>query len=244
MPEPAHWLRGRVAIVTGASRGIGRATAEAIARAGAHVVLAARTGTALDEVSEGIQREGGAATAVPTDIADDDQVARLFRSAERVGPPTVLVCAGAILHNVRFVEMTLKTWTETLQVNLTGTFLCCQQAFRGMQRAGGGRIINIASLSGVYGTEKFPGLSAYNVSKFGVVGLTETLAVEGRAHDITAICLSPGAVDTEMLRRANPRLRPGLTPEHVAALIVSLLDSPIAPASGANIPLFSNAGTD
>ncbi len=244
VPEAAHWLHGRVAIVTGASRGIGRAAAEAVARAGAHVVLAARTGQALDEVSEAIRRGGGAATAVPTDIAEDDQVARLFQAAERIGPPTALVCAGAILHNVAFGEMALRTWNETLRVNLTGTFLCCQRAFRAMQGAGGGRIINIASLSGVYGTEKFPGLSAYNVSKFGVVGLTEALAVEGRAYGITAICLSPGAVDTEMLRRANPRLRPGLTPEHVAALIVSLLDSPIAPASGANIPLFSNAGND
>jgi NAD(P)-dependent dehydrogenase (short-subunit alcohol dehydrogenase family) len=244
VPERAHWLRGRVAIVTGGSRGIGRAAAEAIARAGAHVVLAARTGPALDTVSEGIRREGGAATAVPTDIADGDQVARLFEKAGRVGPPTAIVCAGAILHNIPFAEITLKTWNETLQVNLTGTFLCCQLGFRAMQHAGGGRIINIASLSGVYGTEKFPGLSAYNVSKFGVVGLTEALAVEGRAYDITAICLSPGAVDTEMLRLANPRLRPGLTPGHVAALIVSLLDSPIAPASGANIPLFSNAGSD
>jgi NAD(P)-dependent dehydrogenase (short-subunit alcohol dehydrogenase family) len=93
----------------------------------------------------------------------------------------------------------------------------------------------------VYATEKFPGLAAYNVSKFGVVGLTEAIAVEGRKYGISAICLSPGAVDTEMLRRANPALRPGLVPDDVAELIVALLDSPMAAASGANIPLFSNA---
>ena len=86
-----------------------------------------------------------------------------------------------------------------------------------------------------------PGLAAYNVSKYGVIGLTEAIAVEGREHGISAICLSPGAVDTEMLRRANPALRPGLTPADVGELIVALLDSPLAPASGANIPLFSNA---
>src|SRR5256885_2148961 len=114
-------------------------------------------------------------------------------------------------------------------------------AFPAMVPAGEGRIITIGSLSGVYATENFPGLAAYNVSKFGVIGLTEAIAVEGKEHGISAVCLSPGAVDTEMLRRANPALRPGLTPDDVAGLIVALLDSPLAPVSGANIPLFSNA---
>jgi NAD(P)-dependent dehydrogenase (short-subunit alcohol dehydrogenase family) len=110
-----------------------------------------------------------------------------------------------------------------------------------MRRSGEGRIVNIASLSGVYATEKFPGLAAYNVSKYGVVGLTEAIAAEGKQDGISAICISPGAVDTEMLRRANPDLRPGVTPDQVAELILALLDSPLAPASGANIPLFTNA---
>jgi NAD(P)-dependent dehydrogenase (short-subunit alcohol dehydrogenase family) len=132
-------------------------------------------------------------------------------------------------------------WDETLGTNLTGAFLCCRAAFTAMVPAAEGRIVNIASLSGVYATEKFPGLTAYNVSKYGVIGLTEAIAVEGKAHGISAICLSPGAVETEMLRQANPALRPGLVPDDVAKLIVALLDSPLAPASGANIPLFSNA---
>jgi NAD(P)-dependent dehydrogenase (short-subunit alcohol dehydrogenase family) len=110
-----------------------------------------------------------------------------------------------------------------------------------MREQGEGRIVNIGSLSGVYATEKFPGLAAYNVSKYGVIGLTEALAVEGKQVGISAICVSPGAVDTEMLRRANPELRPGLAPEQVADLIVALLDGRLIAASGANIPLFSNA---
>jgi len=146
-----------------------------------------------------------------------------------------------VLYNLAFEATDAPTWDETLRVNLTGTYLCCRAAFGPMRRAGGGRIVNLASLSGVYATEKFPGLAAYNVSKFGVIGLTEAIAVEGRPHGIVAISLSPGAVDTEMLRRANPQLRAGLTPAQVAELIVGLLDAPIAPASGANIPLFSNA---
>lgn len=241
MPEPQAWLRGRVAIVTGAGSGIGRATAEAIARAGAHVVLASRTGSNLDDAVRKIRQDGGNATAAPTDVSRQADVDRLFEVASQIGPPTGLVCAAALLYNVPFEETTLETWEETLRVNLTGTYLCCRAAFGSMRRAGGGRIVNLASLSGVYATEKFPGLAAYNVSKYGVVGLTEAVAVEGRPHGIVAISLSPGAVDTEMLKRANPQLRAGLTPAGVAELIVGLLDGPIAPASGANIPLFSNA---
>ena len=97
-----------------------------------------------------------------------------------------------------------------------------------MRRSGEGRIVNIASLSGVYATEKFPGLAAYNVSKYGVIGLTEAIAAEGKEHGISAICISPGAVDTADAASGQSRLRPGLTPGDVAELIVALLDSPLA----------------
>jgi 3-oxoacyl-[acyl-carrier protein] reductase len=235
------WLAGRVALVTGASRGIGAATAAAMAAAGAHIVLAARDRAALDRVAGRIRGAGGQATPVPTDVSDEAAIGRLFAEVERVGRLGALVCAAAVLTPAPFAGTTSALWHETLEVNLTGTFLCCRAAFTAMAGAGGGRIINIASLSGVYATEKFPGLAAYNVSKFGVIGLTEAIAVEGKEHGISAVCLSPGAVDTEMLRRANPALRPGLTPDDVGELIVALLDSPLAPVSGANIPLFSNA---
>ncbi|HEX5288025.1 MAG TPA: SDR family NAD(P)-dependent oxidoreductase [Streptosporangiaceae bacterium] len=239
--DPAHWLAGRVAVVTGASRGIGAATAAAVAAAGARVFLAARDRDALAAVADGIRAAGGAATAVAADVSQEPDVERLFAAAGGAGPPAALVCAAAVLTSVPFADTTTDIWAETLGINLTGSFLCCRAAFTAMRPAGEGRIVTIASLSGVYATEKFPGLAAYNVSKYGIIGLTEAVAVEGRAHGISAICVSPGAVDTEMLRRANPALRPGLTPADVAALIVALLDSPLAPASGANIPLFSNA---
>ena len=235
------WLAGRVAVVTGASRGIGAATATAVAAAGAHVVLAARNGAALDRLASRIRGLGGEATPIPTDVSDEAGVGHLFTEVERIGQLGALVCAAGVLTPARFAETTSAIWHETLGVNLTGTFLCCRAALTAMAPAGEGRIVNIASLSGIYATEKFPGLAAYNVSKYGVIGLTEAIAVESKEHGVSAICLSPGAVDTEMLRRANPALRPGLTPDDVAELIVALLDSPLAPVSGANIPLFSNA---
>jgi NAD(P)-dependent dehydrogenase (short-subunit alcohol dehydrogenase family) len=235
-----HWLTRRVAVVTGASQGIGAATAEAVAAAGAHVVLAARDQQALRAVTERIRAAGGHATAVPADVSEAGEVTRLFAAAAQAGTVTALVCAAAILEVAPFADTTTDLWEETLRVNLTGSFLCCRAAFTAMRQAGEGRIVTLGSLSGVYGTEKFAGLSAYNVSKYGVIGLTEAIAVEGRPHGISAICVSPGAVDTQMLRRANPNLRPGLTPADVASLIVALLDSPLTPASGANIPLFSN----
>lgn len=236
-----HWLTGRVVVVTGASRGIGAATAEAIAAADAHVILAARDREALNGVASRIWQMGGKALPVPTDVSKITEVERLFVTAQQAGRIAALVCAAGVLTPARFVDTTSDVWEEALGVNLTGSFLCCRAAFTAMVPAGEGRIVNIASLSGVYATEKFPGLAAYNVSKYGIVGLTEAIAVEGKEHGISAICVSPGAVDTQMLRRANPELRPRLTPGDVAGLILALLDSRLGPASGANIPLFSNA---
>lgn len=215
----SNWLDGRVALVTGASRGIGRATAVALAKAGAEVITAARTGD----------------VSVRCDVSKSEEVEALFSDIEKLD---VLVCAAGILEKATLDETTPDLWQRALDVNLTGTFLCCRHAFDKMSE--GGRIVTISSLSGVYATEKFPGLLAYNVSKYGVVGLTEMLAVEGRDRGISAICISPGAVDTEMLRAAAPHLNPGLSAEDAGRLIVALLDEALAPLSGANIPIFSN----
>ncbi len=229
---------GEVAVVTGASRGIGRATAERLAEEGALVVAAARDGEALAALASSAAR--GRVRPVACDVARTEDVARLFATAADLGGCSILVAAAGVLTRASVEETTDEVWTETLAVNLSGAFRCARAAFAQMRSRGGGRIVLISSLSGVYGTEKFPGLLAYNASKHGVVGLVEGLAVEGREHGISALGLSPGAVDTEMLRAANPDLRPGLQPEDVAELIAELLDGPIRAASGANVPLFSN----
>jgi len=240
MPRSPAWIDGKIAVVTGASRGIGRATAVALAEAGAYVVAAARSSEPLERLHHEITRKGGRALAVTCDVSDPVQVERLFTEAASLGQISVLVCAAGVLAKGLVDELALVDWQMSLDVNLTGVFSCCAAAFRLMKKARSGRIVTISSLSGVYATEKFPGLAAYNASKAGVVGLTEAIAVEGKPFGISAICVSPGAVDTEMLKAANPDLKAGLSPEQVGAFITALLDAAIAPANGANIPLFSN----
>lgn len=235
-------LAGQVAIITGASRGIGRAAASALAAAGAAVALAARDTDALATNVGEIVAAGGRALAVTTDVADEASVAQLFtRAEEAFGPVTTLVNAAGAVANKPFAEMDLATWDAVLDTNLRGTFLCCRAAFRTMQAHGGGVIVNFSSLSGVPKVEKFPGLSAYVVSKFGVAGLSEILAVEGRPQNIRVIAVSPGAVDTEMLRQAAPHLKAGMTPEQMARILVFLVGPDAAPLTGTNLEFYTNA---
>ncbi len=235
-------LRDRVTIITGAGRGIGRATARRFAHEGAQVVLFSRTSSHLDEVASEITHEGGRVLSVVGDVSREEDVHALFQKAmDSYGRVEILVnCAGMVA--VRpFVEMDTATWDAVLGVNLRGTFLCCLEAFRIMATQQYGVIVNFSSLSGVKGVEKFPGLSAYNVSKAGVAGLTEILAVEGRPYNIRVCAVSPGAVDTEMLRQAAPHLKAGMSPDDMAEILLFLVDDSGRMLSGTNIEIFSNA---
>jgi NAD(P)-dependent dehydrogenase (short-subunit alcohol dehydrogenase family) len=235
-------LAGKVALVTGASRGIGGAAAQLFAAEDAAVVLAARDTDALNANVRAIEAAGGRALAVVTDVADEANVAALFaRTAAEFGPVDILVNAAGAVANVPFERMDLATWEGVLGTNLRGTFLCCREAFRAMIPRGGGVIVNFSSLSGVPKVEKFPGLSAYVVSKFGVAGLSEILAVEGRPHNIRVVAVSPGAVDTEMLRQAAPHLKAGMTPEQMARILLFLVGPDAAPLHGTNLEIYSNA---
>jgi NAD(P)-dependent dehydrogenase (short-subunit alcohol dehydrogenase family) len=235
-------IQDKVTIVTGAGRGIGRATALRFARAGARVALFSRTRETLEETLAQIREEGREALATQGDVAREEDVEALFqRVLEAYGRVDILInCAGVVAVKP-FAEMDAGTWDRVLAVNLRGTYLCCQQAFKVMVRQHGGVILNISSLSGVKGVEKFPGLSAYNVSKAGVASLTEILAVEGRPHNIRVAAVSPGAVDTEMLRQAAPHLKAGMTPEEMAEILFFMADESGRVLSGTNLEIFSNA---
>jgi NAD(P)-dependent dehydrogenase (short-subunit alcohol dehydrogenase family) len=235
-------IKDRVAIITGAGRGVGRATALRFAREGARVVLFSRTSAPLDDVAAEIAREGYPVLSLVGDVSREEDVQALFQQAMQTYKRVdILVnCAGIV--TVRpFVEMDVSTWDHVLGINLHGTFLCCHEAFHIMTAQHSGVIVNLSSLSGVKGVEKFPGLSAYNVSKAGVASLTEILAVEGKAYNISVCAVSPGAVDTEMLRKAAPHLKAGMTPDDLAEILLFMVDDSGKMFSGTNLEIFSNA---
>ena len=235
-------IQKKVTIVTGAGSGIGRATALRFAREGARVALFGRTLETLEATAADARDISGEALIVQGDVAREEDVQALFsRVSDVYGCVDILInCAGVVAVKP-FVEMDTTTWDRVLNVNLRGTFLCCQQAFKTMAEQGGGVILNLSSLSGVKGVEKFPGMSAYNVSKAGVASLTEILAVEGRSLNIRVAAVSPGAVDTEMLRQAAPHLKAGMTPEELAEILLFLADDGGRVLSGTNLEIFSNA---
>lgn len=173
-------------------------------------------------------------------MADPAAVERLAGRATELGSLRVWVNNAAILEKAAFGDLTVDIWRRVLSIDLDGVFMCCRAAFAHM-RSTGGAIINIASLSGVANVEKFPGLTAYNVAKAGVIALTEAVALEGREHGIVCICVSPGAVGTDMLRQASPHLRPRMSAEQLADIVLFLTTPAAAPLSGTNIPIFSNA---
>jgi 3-oxoacyl-[acyl-carrier protein] reductase len=190
-------LAGRVALVTGASRGIGRAVAQAFAEEGARVLLAARSRAELEAVATAVRAGGGEAEAIELDVADADAVARAVEScASRVRRLDVLVNAAGVYGPIGLTwECDPRAWARAVQVNLLGTLHTCRAAIPVMLEAGHGRIINF---SGGGATAPLPRFSAYAATKAAVVRLTETLAEELRGRGVTVNAIAPGAVDTRL----------------------------------------------
>jgi NAD(P)-dependent dehydrogenase (short-subunit alcohol dehydrogenase family) len=231
---------GTSAIVTGGGRGIGRSTALLLAAEGARVTICSRTESELYEVAALDPR----ITPVAGDIGEERSVRELFETANAAtGRIDVLVNNAAMLGRAPFMELDPSLWDEVMRVNLRGAYLCARAAFAAMssQMPRGGSIVNIGSLSGVRGPEKFPGLAAYNVSKAGILALSDILAVEGRPHGIRVNAVSPGAVDTAMLRQAGHGLKALASADDIARTIAFLASEDSAPMTGANIEVLSNA---
>ena len=227
-------LEGKVALVTGASSGLGRATAVALARAGADVALVARSAGELEETGEEVSKTGRRALVLPTDLANGEEaLATVGRTVGEFGRVDVLVNAAGTDAPGTVEELEVGGWDRTLSVNLRAPFLLSKAVFPRMREANGGTIVNVSSVAGKKG---WANASAYCASKFGLTGFTEALADEGRSHGIRAIVLYPGAMATnwgafspEERQGSEPNGAPAtqvLAPERVAEFIAWFVASP------------------
>jgi len=230
----ARRVEGKAALVTGASSGLGRATAIALARAGADVALAARSKEELESAEEEVSKLGRRALTLPVDLASETETAEAVGwSVEAFGRIDILVNAAGTDAPGMVEQLSVEGWDRTLAVNLRAPFLLSKAAFPHMRKAGRGIIVNVSSVAGKKG---WANASAYCASKFGLTGLTEALADEGKAHGIRAIVLYPGAMATnwgafspeERQEGGSKEASPSrvLPPERVADLIAWLVASP------------------
>ena len=189
-------LKGRVALVTGASQGIGRATAEMLAEYGARVALCARSAEKLSALEAELKQKGADALAIPMDVASEEQIKAGFAKAlEKFGRIDILVNNAAINRDQLSMRMKRADWDAVLETNLTGAHLCIQQAMPGMLRQRHGRIINVTSVVAQMGNA---GQANYIAAKAGLIGLTKALAVEVATRSITVNAIAPGFIVSPM----------------------------------------------
>ncbi len=207
-------LQDRVAVVTGASNGIGRGIAEMFAAEGAKTVLVARRAEVLNEVAAGIRARGGEALPVPTDLTREGEVIALFDAVSKsYGRLDVLVNNAGVATHLNTEDITLDYWREVLDINITAAFLCSREAIRIMkdQTPKGGRIINMGSVSA---KTPRPDSLPYTTTKFAIQGMTHQLTMDGRKHNIVASIIHPGAtLSSFSTRRGRTKAGPGATPD-------------------------------
>lgn len=234
LPENLQTLRGQVAIITGASRGIGRAIAQELAKLGANVVVNyASSNTAAQEVVDTITKAGGSAIALQADVSNTDQVDALVNTAmEKFKRVDILVNNAGITRDTLLLRMKPEDWQAVIDLNLTGVFLCTRAVSKIMLKQRSGRIINITSVAGQMGN---PGQANYSAAKAGVIGFTKTIAKELASRGITVNAVAPGFIATDMTNNLNaedilkyiPLARYG-QPEEVAGMVRFLAADPAA----------------
>jgi 3-oxoacyl-[acyl-carrier protein] reductase len=224
-------IADRVALVTGASRGIGRAVAEALGRQGAVVIGTATTQIGADAITAMLGSLGLKGRGAVLDVADSASVERLLEDlAQHEGAPTILVNNAGITRDNLLMRMKPEEWDEVLSTNLSSLFRVCKACVRGMLKARGGAIVNVASVVGLIGNA---GQTNYAAAKAGVIGFSKSLARELASRNVTVNVIAPGFIDTDMtrgleeqqvdaLRRQIPSGRLG-TPEDIAAAVVFLV---------------------
>ena len=217
----------RVAVVTGASSGIGAACAQKLLERGASVVLFARSIAARHE---------GRMLAVAGDIAVEADIERLFAETEaRFGACDILLNHAGMIDPKPMEATSADDWDRMFAVNVRGAFLCARRALRTMKA--GATIVNVASISGVPGPEKFPGWISYCASKGAVISMTEAMAVELKGR-VRVNCVSPGSVDTTMWAEASGGAPAEMTPEEVAETILFLASDRSRPINGQNVHVY------
>lgn len=216
-------LTGKVAVVTGASKGIGRSIAESLARAGADVAISARTQADVDEAARALDALGpGRVLGVTCDVRDAADVARMIgRVATELGGLDILINNAGVGGFGAVDELSVETWDQVIETNLSGVFYCCREAVPHLKRRGGGWIINIGSLAG---KNAFAGGTAYNASKFGLIGFSEALMLDVRNDGIRVNYIMPGSVNTYFNGKTPSEENAWMIqPEDIAELVMDLL---------------------
>lgn len=221
-------LAGQTALVTGGSKGIGRAICLALAKEGANVIIVARHENEIKDTIDKLKAMGSKSLAIQTDVRNEEDVRRLISTTiDKCGRLDILINNAGVAYKKRLEETTLEEYNKIMDTNLKGAFLCTKYAIPYIRDSKNGKIINISSLGGLHGLPEF---SIYCASKFGINGLTESIAseLEGKIK-VYAVC--PGAVDTDMYRSIYSD-KPYLKPEHIAEKVLELVSPDSKVTSG------------